>query len=97
MYVDFREMGWDAYIIAPEGYQAYKCGGPCKFPISRAMSPSNHAIVHILKHVSSPETTGRPCCVPVSFKPLMVLYIDEDTNVIFKRYEDMIVKKCGCQ
>lgn len=35
MRVDFNKIGWDGYVIAPEGFDAYYCAGQCPFPLTR--------------------------------------------------------------
>ena len=35
MKVDFKTIGWDKYVIAPEGFDAYYCAGECPFPLAK--------------------------------------------------------------
>ena len=37
-YVDFAEVGWNDWIVAPPGYNAQFCHGDCPFPL--AVDPS---------------------------------------------------------
>ncbi|GAA6068746.1 bone morphogenetic protein 5 isoform X2, partial [Tachysurus ichikawai] len=48
LYVSFRELGWQDWIIAPEGYAAFYCDGECSFPLNAHMNATNHAIVQTL-------------------------------------------------
>uniref|UniRef100_A0A3B3VY34 Bone morphogenetic protein 6 n=1 Tax=Poecilia latipinna TaxID=48699 RepID=A0A3B3VY34_9TELE len=48
LYVSFRELGWQDWIIAPEGYAANYCDGECSFPLNGHMNATNHAIVQTL-------------------------------------------------
>uniref|UniRef100_A0A8B9KN04 Bone morphogenetic protein 6 n=1 Tax=Astyanax mexicanus TaxID=7994 RepID=A0A8B9KN04_ASTMX len=48
LYVSFRELGWQDWIIAPEGYAANYCDGECSFPLNAHMNATNHAIVQTL-------------------------------------------------
>ncbi|MGH0158678.1 UNVERIFIED_CONTAM: hypothetical protein FKN15_036019 [Acipenser sinensis] len=48
LYVSFRELGWQDWIIAPEGYAANYCAGECSFPLNAHMNATNHAIVQTL-------------------------------------------------
>nr|XP_058895162.1 bone morphogenetic protein 7 isoform X4 [Kogia breviceps] len=48
LYVSFRDLGWQDWIIAPEGYAAYYCEGECAFPLNSYMNATNHAIVQTL-------------------------------------------------
>ena len=31
MYINFEEIGWKKWIIAPAGFEAYYCGGQCGY------------------------------------------------------------------
>nr|KAF6421761.1 bone morphogenetic protein 7 [Rousettus aegyptiacus] len=52
LYVSFRDLGWQDWIIAPEGYAAYYCEGECAFPLNSYMNATNHAIVQTLVSVA---------------------------------------------
>lgn len=96
LYVSFRSLGWQDWIIAPEGYAAFYCGGECTFPMSAHMNATNHAIVQTLVHLIRPLDVPKPCCAPTKLSAIQVLYFDEKNNVVLKRYSDMRVKACGC-
>lgn len=96
MYVNFKSLGWQDWIIAPEGYAAFYCGGECKFPLGAHMNATNHAIVQTLVHLTKPYAVPKPCCAPTKLSAIQVLYFDEKSNVVLKRYKNMKVKACGC-
>ncbi|XP_026147644.1 bone morphogenetic protein 6 [Mastacembelus armatus] len=96
LYVSFREMGWQDWIIAPEGYAAYYCDGECYFPLNTYMNATNHAIVQTLVHLMNPENAPKPCCAPTKLHAISVLYFDNNSNVILKKYKNMVVQACGC-
>ncbi|XP_062889799.1 bone morphogenetic protein 7-like [Mobula hypostoma] len=97
MYVSFRDLRWQDWIIAPEGYSAFYCDGECSFPLNSHMNATNHAIVQTLAHLLKPDTVPKPCCAPTKLTATSVLYFDEKYNVILKKYRNMVVKSCGCQ
>uniref|UniRef100_A0A8C5M3K8 TGF-beta family profile domain-containing protein n=1 Tax=Leptobrachium leishanense TaxID=445787 RepID=A0A8C5M3K8_9ANUR len=95
--VSFRHLGWHDWIIAPEGYSAYYCDGECAFPLNSHMNATNHAIVQTLIHFINPDTVPRPCCAPSELLDISVLFFDDHSNVILKKYKNMMVRSCGCQ
>ncbi|XP_026093567.1 bone morphogenetic protein 7-like [Carassius auratus] len=96
LYVSFRELGWQDWIIAPEGYAANYCDGECSFPLNAHMNATNHAIVQTLVHLMNPQNVPKPCCAPTKLHAISVLYYDDNSNVILKKYKNMVVRACGC-
>ncbi|XP_077167603.1 growth/differentiation factor 7 isoform X2 [Paroedura picta] len=97
LHVNFKELGWDDWIIAPLDYEAYHCDGVCDFPLRSHLEPTNHAIIQTLMNSMDPEATPPSCCVPAKLSPISILYIDAGNNVVYKQYEDMVVETCGCR
>lgn len=96
LYIDFKDLGWHDWIIAPDGYGAYYCSGECNFPLNAHMNATNHAIVQTLVHLLEPKKVPKPCCAPTRLGALPVLYHLNEENVNLKKYKNMIVKSCGC-
>ncbi|VDN33465.1 unnamed protein product [Gongylonema pulchrum] len=97
LYVDFKDLGWQDWVIAPDGYHAYYCDGFCSFPLNNHMNATNHAIVQTLVHLIDPTRTSEAKCAPSSLRSMKILFIDNAQNVVLKRYKDMQVRDCGCQ
>ncbi|XP_043921541.1 growth/differentiation factor 6 [Protopterus annectens] len=97
LHVNFKELGWDDWIIAPLEYEAYHCEGVCDFPLRSHLEPTNHAIIQTLMNSMDPSSTPPSCCVPSKLTPISILYIDAGNNVVYKQYEDMVVESCGCR
>ncbi|XP_064196992.1 growth/differentiation factor 6-A isoform X1 [Anguilla rostrata] len=97
LHVNFKELGWDNWIIAPLDYEAYHCEGVCDFPLRSHLEPTNHAIIQTLMNSMDPNSTPPSCCVPTKLSPVSILYIDSGNNVVYKQYEDMVVEQCGCR
>ncbi|XP_020864507.2 LOW QUALITY PROTEIN: embryonic growth/differentiation factor 1 [Phascolarctos cinereus] len=97
LYINFREVGWHNWIIAPRGFMANYCQGHCFFPTATKISSLNHAVMQSLMHSVAPATTPPPCCVPVKLSPISVLFYDNSDNVVLRHYEDMVVDECGCR
>uniref|UniRef100_A0A1B6DZH3 TGF-beta family profile domain-containing protein n=1 Tax=Clastoptera arizonana TaxID=38151 RepID=A0A1B6DZH3_9HEMI len=97
LYVDFVEVGWNDWIVAPPGYDAYYCAGECPFPLADHLNSTNHAIVQTLIHSVNPSTVPPACCVPTALSAISMLYLDEENKVVLKNYQDMAVLGCGCR
>uniref|UniRef100_A0A4W5P8H3 Growth differentiation factor 7 n=1 Tax=Hucho hucho TaxID=62062 RepID=A0A4W5P8H3_9TELE len=97
LHVNFKELGWDDWIIAPLDYEAHHCEGVCDFPLRSHLEPTNHAIIQTLMNSMDPDSSPPSCCVPSKLSPISILYIDSGNNVVYKQYEDMVVESCGCR
>lgn len=97
LFVDFKDIGWDSWIIQPLGYEAYECKGVCKLPMTPEVSPTKHAIVQSLLSAKSPERTSRACCVPTKLDPISLLYHENGVVTFKHKYEGMVVAECGCR
>ncbi|XP_004641300.2 growth/differentiation factor 2 [Octodon degus] len=96
--VQFKDIGWDSWIIAPKEYDAYECKGGCFFPLSDDLTPTKHAIVQTLVHLKHPKKVGKACCVPTKLSPISILYKDDMGVPTLKyHYEGMSVAECGCR
>ncbi|CAK1540601.1 unnamed protein product [Leptosia nina] len=97
LFVDFADVGWSDWIVAPQGYDAYYCQGDCPFPLADHLNGTNHAIVQTLVNSVNPAAVPKACCVPTQLSPISMLYMDEVNNVVLKNYQDMMVVGCGCR
>lgn len=97
LYVDFNDVGWDDWIIAPVGYDAFYCNGNCPFPVSENLNTTNHAIVQTLVNSVDPKAAPEACCVPTSLNSMTILYVDEYDKVVLRVYDNMVVEGCGCR
>ncbi|XP_068127383.1 growth/differentiation factor 3-like [Hyperolius riggenbachi] len=97
LYIDFKDVGWQNWVIAPRGYMANYCHGECPYPLTEMLKGTNHAVLQTLVHSIEPETTPLPCCAPTKLSPISMLYYDNNDNVVLRHYEDMVVDECGCK
>ena len=97
LYVDFSKLGWSNWVIAPRGYNAFFCQGLCEFPIDNHLKPTNHATVQTILNSVAPSLAPQACCSPNKFSAISILYIDTSGNIVYKKYEDMVVERCGCK
>ncbi|XP_043938359.1 bone morphogenetic protein 10 [Protopterus annectens] len=96
--VNFKEIGWDSWVIAPQDYEAFECQGVCSYPLNDHVTPTNHARIKALLHLNKPNKATNACCVPTKLDPIALLYLDDDKVVTYKfKYEGMVVSECGCR
>ncbi|XP_048356678.1 bone morphogenetic protein 4-like [Sphaerodactylus townsendi] len=96
LFVDFKEVGWNDWIVAPSGYHAFYCSGECRFPLADHMNTSSHAVVQTMLN-SMDARVPKACCVPTDLSPIAMLYLDQHDMVVLKTYQDMVVEGCGCR
>ncbi|XP_028274153.1 bone morphogenetic protein 10-like [Parambassis ranga] len=97
LFVNFKDIGWDTWIIQPLGYEAYECNGVCKPPLTSEVSPTKHAMVQTILSFKSPERTSPACCVPTKLEPISLLFHDNGVVTFEHKYEGMVVAECGCR
>ncbi|XP_051961958.1 bone morphogenetic protein 10-like [Xyrauchen texanus] len=98
LYVDFKDIGWDSWILAPPGYEAFECTGMCTYPMTKHVTPTKHAIVQTLVSLKSPQRVSKACCVPTKLDPISLLYLDDAGVVTYQyKFEGMVVAECGCR
>ncbi|XP_028166770.1 inhibin beta chain-like [Ostrinia furnacalis] len=84
-YVSFRDLGWDDWIVAPEGYYANYCRGAC------GPFLNYHSQV-----VEAARLERAACCAPVRFSALSLIYFGADSNIIKRDLPEMVVEECDC-
>ena len=97
MEVDFESVGWNDWIVAPPGYDAFMCSGECRFPLPEHANATNHAVVQTLVNGIHPSVVPQACCVPTELSPISMLYLDEYEKVVLKNYDNRVVEGCGCR
>ncbi|KAH8271747.1 hypothetical protein KR044_003997 [Drosophila immigrans] len=97
LYVDFQDVGWSDWIVAPPGYDAFYCHGKCPFPLADHLNSTNHAVVQTLVNDINPGKVPKACCVPTQLEGISMLYLNDQRTVVLKNYQDMTVVGCGCR
>ncbi|XP_045907204.1 inhibin subunit beta Ab [Micropterus dolomieu] len=99
-YVNFKDIGWNDWIIAPSGYHANYCEGDCLNHMASisGSSLSFHSTVinHYRMRGYGPFQNIKSCCVPTRLRAMSMLYYNEEQKIIKKDIENMIVEECGC-
>ncbi|XP_077309861.1 nodal homolog [Lithobates pipiens] len=94
--VDFRMIGWDAWIIHPKTFNAYRCEGTCPSPVNESVKPNNHSYLQSLINLYDSKKAPEVCCAPIRMSSLSMAYYD-NMDIAFQSHEAMIVEECGCQ
>ncbi|XP_058506280.1 inhibin subunit beta Aa [Solea solea] len=99
-YVNFKDIGWNDWIIAPSGYHANYCEGECPSHVTSitgsTLSFHSTVISHYRLRGYSPFQNLRSCCVPTRLRAMSMLYYNEEQKIIKKDIQNMIVEECGC-
>lgn len=95
--VNFKDIGWDSWIVAPPEYDAFECRGLCYHPLTDEMTPSKHALIQTLINIRDPKKANMACCVPIKLDPITVMYQENGRLTIRYLYEEMKVAECGCR
>ena len=73
-FVNFSHIGWDQWVFSPTGFNMNFCEGSCSYnPIASHLEPTNHAVFQQMYH-SKGSNVRPPCCVPIEYKPLTILF-----------------------
>ncbi|XP_069815723.1 nodal homolog 3-A-like [Dendropsophus ebraccatus] len=96
MVVDFKEIGWDKWVIYPKKYNAYRCEGTCHSPLKETSKTTNHDYIKSLINLKDFETNECSLCVPIKMQPLSMMF-HEDRHLVVRHHDDMIIEECGSQ
>lgn len=96
LWISFREIGWDNWILAPTGYQAYYCYGACP---AGHRTAHNHAAIRE-RVLSAAGSSGRllrlrPACTATQLGSLTLAHYLNGRRVV-SIFNDMIVEECRC-
>ncbi|XP_051878673.1 inhibin beta A chain-like [Pristis pectinata] len=99
-FVNFRDIGWSDWIIAPAGYYGNYCEGECPSHIAGTSGSSLSFHSAVINHYRirgySPFNNIKSCCVPTKLRAMSMLYYDDGHNIVKKDIQNMIVEECGC-
>lgn len=97
-YIKFKDIQWDEWIIAPEGYHMNYCMGQCPQHLSGSpgIASSFHATVFSQLKVNGINTATTSCCIPTERRPLSMVYFNSQHSIVKTDVPDMVVESCGC-
>jgi len=93
LWVSFREIGWDRWILAPDGYRAYYCDGACP---ARHRVATHYAAIRSLVNGVRPDVAPSPCCSATRMSALTLAHYNGDGRAVVSVFDDMIVNECMC-
>ena len=96
-FVSFKQLGWEDWIIAPSGYYANYCQGNCG-GAHRTPDTFLNYYTHVMEEYRKLDhlTGMQPCCAPVKFSSMSLIYFGPDSNIIKRDLPKMVVDECGC-
>uniref|UniRef100_A0A8C4ND32 Inhibin subunit beta Aa n=1 Tax=Eptatretus burgeri TaxID=7764 RepID=A0A8C4ND32_EPTBU len=102
LFIDFKSIEWDDWIIAPKGYFGNYCDGECPGHLTGVLGLGGSSsfygsvIQNYWLRISNQFNDFTSCCVPTRLSAISMLYYDDDQNVVKKDVPNMIVEECGC-
>ncbi|NP_001018320.1 bone morphogenetic protein 15 precursor [Danio rerio] len=95
--VDFKDLGWDHWVIAPHKYNPGYCMGDCPRILHYGYNSPNHAIMQTFISELGVADIPLPSCVPYKYKRMSMLVMGSNGQIDYKEYEDMIADSCTCR
>lgn len=96
-WLQFSQLKWDKWIIAPHRYNPHYCKGDCPRVVGHRYGSPVHTMVQNIIYEKLDSSVPRPSCVPAEYSPLSVLKVEPDRSIVYKEYENMIATKCTCR
>ncbi|XP_060533048.1 inhibin beta chain [Cylas formicarius] len=95
-YVSFKALGWDDWVIAPQGYYANYCRGDCGHHRTPDTFVTYHT--HVIEEVRKTQHLSgmTPCCAPLKFSSMSLIYYGPESTIIKRDLPKMVVDECGC-
>ncbi|XP_008560383.1 bone morphogenetic protein 7 isoform X2 [Microplitis demolitor] len=96
LYVDFKEIGYEDWIIAPNGIDASDCIGKCEFPFDSTMNATVHSHLKSLMKINKVSSVS-PLCAPIKYSASSVLFWLAKDKAVHKIMREASATKCGCR
>lgn len=96
-YIDFKEIGWDFWIIVSFGYEVYECRGVCNYFLVEYFIFIKYVIIQVLVYFKNFQKVFKVCCVFIKLEFIFIFYLDKGVVIYKFKYEGMVVFECGCR
>ncbi|GBM11455.1 Inhibin beta E chain [Araneus ventricosus] len=98
LYVSFKDIGWDNWIVQPEGYNANACKGSCKNRLDLTDRHHTHVILRLISKSGNnySDINDTINCSPKAYSPLSIIYTDDKGLKVITNLPDMSVSECAC-
>ncbi|XP_026551901.1 growth/differentiation factor 9 [Pseudonaja textilis] len=96
-WLEFSELNWDKWIIAPHRYNPHYCKGDCPRIVGHRYGSPRHAVVQNLMREKLDSSVPELSCIPADYSPLSVLKVEADKSIVYKEYQNMVAKTCTCR
>nr|AHA51220.1 TGF_beta domain-containing protein [Bathyctena chuni] len=100
LFIDFRDLAWETWIIAPPGLELGTCSGVC---MRDDISTNYNIIIDSINRdpdlhrlYSLAGIRSERCCAPTQFLPAVIMFVDERQKIVVQLVEDILVGGCGC-
>ncbi|KAG8174733.1 hypothetical protein JTE90_012178 [Oedothorax gibbosus] len=97
-YLSFHDIGWDDWIVQPEGYYANICKGKCT-NIVYANTHHAQVMINLISRssvINNNDIQSSIHCTPKAYKPLSIIYTDDKGLKVISNLPDMSVTECAC-
>ncbi|XP_066935892.1 bone morphogenetic protein 7-like [Clytia hemisphaerica] len=95
--IDFVELNWHDWIMAPRNYVSRRCEGSCSYTaMDINQNATGHALIQSLQNFVTDGKFPGPCCAPHEMAPMHVFMLDGFGNAVIKEFTDLKVESCGC-
>jgi len=100
--IQFTDIGWDRWIIAPKDYPIGYCAGTCAEPLNATSDLStNHAFTKSLwREINKQNYVDQPIpppahCSPFKLGSISFLY-EYNMTIMVQTIQEMRIEQCGC-
>ncbi|XP_044587764.1 protein 60A-like [Cotesia glomerata] len=92
----FADFGWDDFIIAPSFFDLSYCHGSCSISRINNSHLPMHSYLQRLAHDMYPSSIPIPCCAPIKFDSLNLMYYGHNNNILLEKLKQISTTQCEC-